>query len=66
MSRFRSAIVGGFVALSVFTYLALPILKDMFGQKALLPVYGGLGIVAGVVVYLVLTKAQRIASNRGD
>ena len=59
------AILASVIAgVSVFTFFSLPILREMYGDIALLAVYGGLGLLASTFVYLVVSKLTKLDFSR--
>lgn len=59
MSRLRSFLAAVGVAAAVFTYLALPILREWYGPAVDLVVYAGIALVAGGVTYAVVRGVSR-------
>lgn len=59
MSRLRSVLAAAGVAVAVFTYLALPILREWYGPAVDLVVYAGIALVAGGVTYAVVRGVSR-------
>lgn len=52
--------------LAVFTYFSLPILREMYGDVALLAVYAGLGLLSTVFVYTGFRKIRDMSLSKSD
>jgi hypothetical protein len=62
MGRLRSLGYGVAVAGLVFTYLALPMLRELYGPEVMLVVYGVLAVIAGGLAY----EASQLLGGWGD
>ena len=58
MKRLRAVLLAVGVTLTVFTYLALPILREWYGPAVDLVVYAGLSLVAGGLTYTLVRGTQ--------
>lgn len=47
----------------VFTYFSLPILRELYGESALLATYGGISILCGVLVYIIFERASKMTNK---
>lgn len=63
MGRFRAAAFGVGVAVAVFTYLALPLLRELYGPVVNLPVYAVVALTAGVCTYAIVRTIQGFAAG---
>ena len=54
MDRLRALSFSAFVALSVFMYLALPTLRELYGPAVELPVYALVALTAGRLTWVLL------------
>lgn len=54
------------VALGLFTYLALPTLRKLYGTVVDIPVYAALAILAGAITYSMLSDLGRIRERRHE
>jgi hypothetical protein len=57
---FKSILASITAGMGVFTYFSLPILREMYGDIALLVVYAGLGVLSAVFVYTVARKVRQV------
>jgi hypothetical protein len=55
MRRLRALGYSVLVSLVVFVYLALPMLRSMFGPAVNLVIYGAIALLAGRIAWLLLT-----------
>lgn len=62
MGRFRAAAFGVGVTVAVFTYLALPLLRELYGPVVNLPVYAVVALTAGVCTYSLVRTVQAFAA----
>lgn len=66
MGRLRALGYAVGVALVVFAYLALPLLRDLYGPMVDLPVYGGLALFAGFLTYVAVRRVQTYARRHEE
>jgi hypothetical protein len=59
MGHIRAAAYGAGVALAVFVYLGLPMLRSLYGPEATLAAYAGIALIAGGITY---SLAMRFAA----
>lgn len=59
MGHIRAAAYGAGVALAVFVYLGLPMLRSLYGPEAALAAYAGIALIAGGITY---SLAMRFAT----
>ena len=59
MGHIRAAMYGAGVALAVFVYLGLPMLRSLYGPEATLAAYAGIALIAGGITY---SLAMRFAT----
>lgn len=63
----KNAIFAGVIAtFTVFTYLSLPILQDMYGPAALLGVYGGIAVLIGILTYIITNKIAQVNISKSN
>lgn len=58
MKRLRAALLSAGVSIAVFTYLALPILRQWYGPAVDVVAYAGLAVVAGGLTYTLVRAVQ--------
>lgn len=63
MDRLRAVAYGSAVSVAAFTYLALPLLREVYGPEVLIPVYALMAVVAGFVTYSIVRTVQRRAPD---
>jgi hypothetical protein len=51
MGHIRAAAYGAGVAIAVFVYLGLPMLRRLYGPEATLAAYAGIALIAGGITY---------------
>lgn len=61
MDRLRAVGYGTAAAVAVFTYLSLPLLRELYGPMVDLPVYGGVALLVGVLTYGIVRRIQQYA-----
>jgi len=66
MGRLRALGYAIGVALVAFVYLALPLLRDLYGPMVDLPVYGGLALFAGFLTYVAVRRVQTYAERQEE
>lgn len=67
MARTRAAAYAVGVAVAVFAYLALPLLRELYGPVVNLPVYAAVALTAGICTYSLVRTIQGIArDDAGD
>jgi hypothetical protein len=62
----KSILASVTAGLAVFTYFSLPILREMYGDIALLAVYAGLGLLSTVFVYTASRKIRDMDLSKSD
>lgn len=62
----KSILASVTAGLAVFTYFSLPILREMYGDIALLAVYAGLGLLSAVFVYTGARKIRDADLSKSD
>lgn len=62
----KSILASVTAGLAVFTYFSLPILREMYGDIALLAVYAGLGLLSAVFVYTGTRKIREVDLSKSD
>lgn len=63
---FKSILASITAGIGVFTYFSLPILREMYGDIALLAVYAGLGVLSAVFVYTVVRKIRQVDLSKSE
>jgi hypothetical protein len=63
MRRLRALGYSLFVAAAVFIYLALPTLREMYGQVVDLPVYAFVALTAGGLTWVLLAGSARRSTD---
>lgn len=58
MGRLRAFLYASGVTFGVFAYLALPLLRQMYGPMVDLPVFGVIALVTGLLTYVGVRRIQ--------
>lgn len=66
MSRARAAAYATGVAIAVFAYLALPLLRELYGPVVDLPVYAAVALTVGVCTYSLVRTVQGALAGAND
>lgn len=66
MGKLRAAAYAVGVAVAVFAYLALPLLRELYGPVVNLPVYAAVAVTAGVCTYSLVRTIQGIAAGNAE
>lgn len=65
MVDWRALAAATLTTLSVFTFLALPLLRELYGPEVLLGFYGLVSLAVGATMYLVIGRTLQRLHNRG-
>lgn len=58
---YRAILTGVTTSFVIFAYFSLPTLRQLYGEVALLVVYGGMAILSGIIVYVIVARIANIA-----
>lgn len=57
---YRAILAGITTTFVIFAYFSLPTLRQLYGEVALLGVYGGMAILSGIIVYIIVERVTNI------
>lgn len=57
---YRAILAGITTSFVIFAYFSLPTLRELYGEVALLGVYGGMAILSGIIVYIIVERVTNI------
>jgi hypothetical protein len=64
MRRLRAFGYSILITLAVFVYLALPMLRSMFGPTVNLVIYGAVALLAGRIAWLLLAGVENTSTDQ--
>jgi hypothetical protein len=66
MRHLRAAAYGIGVAIAVFVFLGLPMLRSLYGPEAILAAYAGIALIAGGITYSLTMRLTAWLERESD